>query len=106
MATNNVTYTWGDRWFEFQDKATYLWPATIAPTVKATAGVAGVANLLRRIGLRRIAAAVVAWEYERIDYMPLDADHSGAWATLRSSCPWAFRADRRPGWHRGPWPAA
>ena len=95
------SYTWGDRWGEFVDRLFYEWPARLATSPRATGRIAGTANVLRSVGLRAAAAAIVGWEYERIDYLPIEADHPGCWARLRAVCPWAFDNGGRPAW----WPA-
>lgn len=95
------SYSWGDRWSELVDRLFYGWPAQLATSPRATGRIAATANVLRSVGLRAAAAAIVGWEYERIDYLPIEADHSGCWARLRAGCPWAFDDGGRPAW----WPA-
>ena len=95
------SYTWGDRWSELVDRLFYGWPAQLATSPRVTGRIAATANVLRSVGLRAAAAAIVGWEYERIDYLPIEADHSGCWARLRAGCPWAFDNGGRPAW----WPA-
>jgi hypothetical protein len=93
------SYSWGDRWSEFVDHLFYGWPAQLAKTPRATGRIAAAANVLRAVGLRGASAAIVGWEYERIDFLPIAADHSGCWARLRAACPWAFNGGGRPAWY-------
>ena len=93
------SYSRSDRWREFTDLLFYGWPAQLARTPRATGRIAAAANALRAIGLRGAAAAIVEWEYERIDFLPIAADHSGCWARLRAACPWAFSGGGRPAWY-------
>jgi len=94
----NWSYSWGDRWSEFVNLLLYGWPAQLATTTRATGRIAAAANVLRAVGLRGASAAIVGWEYERIDYLPIAADHSGCWARLQAACPWAFDDSGRPAW--------
>jgi hypothetical protein len=101
--SDSTDYTLGDWWIEFKDYALYVYPARLAPSHRATAVVASVANAIRRIGFCRAAMAVVGWEYERIDFFPIGGgvDEVAAWNTLRDRCPWAFRDNGRPAWWPG-----
>jgi hypothetical protein len=83
--------TLADRIGDARYHLTYVIPGrACAPW--ATRTVAALANVARRLFGPRAGAAVVDWEWNRIDHFPTAANHRAAWEALAAACPWSQEA--------------